>query len=109
MKFIKERKNLLFNLVCIVALSLIVLTYINTIRIESKVNSLKEIDKITSSEDKKIFKNITEIYSSCKHEWIKLTEPTRKYDNYYITITCKKCGVVQVIDITNEALYINVE
>lgn len=103
MKFIKERKNLLFNLVCIVALSLIVLTYINTIRIES------EIDKITSSEDKKIFKNITEIYSSCKHEWIKLTEPTRKYENYYITITCKKCGVVQVIDITNEALYINVE
>lgn len=53
----------------------------------------------------KQFEEVNIIYSSCNHTWEKIGESST---NCCITLSCSKCGTIQVINMAKEALYINV-
>lgn len=106
-KYVKVKGILVIWVLVIIHINLIFNLCTMISSISNKEFRASDLEQVLDDKLDKIkqFEEVNMIYSSCNHTWEKMD---RSNAGYHITLSCSKCGTIQVVNITEEAIYINV-
>lgn len=106
-KYVKIKGILVVWVLIVIHVSLMFNIYTMISSMSNKEFKVYDLEQVLDDKLDKVkqFEEVNIIYSSCNHTWEKMD---RSNAGYHITLSCSKCGTIQVVNITKEAIYINI-